>query len=173
MSEDGRFEHSAEFRKDILLVHTLTVPTYNDILFGMKAISASQLLDRYPDYKYIFTGDNHTAFIHEEDGRYVVNPGCLNIQTADKMDTIPCVYYVDTVKEKIKRIDLTSFHEYISNGHLIAQHTRDERISSFVETIKKGEKVNLNFDDNLDNAFAPTSPDVMAIYDELKQEVCI
>lgn len=172
-SEDGRFEQVAKLPEpmgSILMAHTLTVKSSSDIMFGMKAISAQKLLDKYPDYRYIVTGDNHTAFIYEDDNRYVINPGCLNIQSASHKDYEPCVYLLDTDKDTIKQIKLTPYHDCVTDDHLKEKRERDDRIAAFVETVKKGGKVKLSFDENLEEAVTGQDDDVLAIYEELKGE---
>jgi DNA repair exonuclease SbcCD nuclease subunit len=170
-SEDGRFEHITEFTKGIAMCHTLTVKTDKDIMFGMKAISAQKLLDKYPEYKYILTGDNHTAFTYEKNGRYVINPGSLNIQTADHKDYEPCVYLLDTEADTVKCIKLTHFHENVSNEHIQEKKDRDTRIESFVETIKRNGEVQLDFESKLYQMAKDQDDSVMDILQEIKQEV--
>lgn len=171
MNDDGRFEHSAELTKDILLVHTLTFPSKDDIPYGAKAVSAYQLLDKYPQYKWIITGDYHHHFVVKDKDRYVINPGCTTIQTADMLDYEPGMYYIDTDKEEIEWIKLPNDISVLTDSHLKDKKERDGRIDSFIETVKKNGKMTLSFDDNLEKALMGIDPDIITIFDELKEEL--
>jgi len=175
-SEDGRFEQWVKKNgQDIAIIHTLTFKKESDIMFGMRAVSAQSLLDKFSDYTYLITGDNHTSFVYDgstdERDRYVINPGCLNIQTADHKDYDPCVYLIDTESNKRPvKIPLTPYHECVTDNHLVEKRERDDRISAFIDAANKGGKVKLNFDDNLANAIIGEDEAVITIFDELKEE---
>lgn len=171
-TEDGRFEQWAPVSDyGVVLIHTLTFKKSNDILFGMKATSAPKLIDKFDGYKYLVTGDNHTSFLYEEDGHFVINPGSLNIQSAAHADYEPCVYLLDNEKGTVERIPLQPYHKFVTDNHLVEKRERDGRIESFVETIKKNGKVKLDFESNLAYSAKDMEQDVLDILDEIKQEV--
>lgn len=174
-TKDGIFEHAAEIARgpSIYMVHTLTFKSPDDIPFGAKGYCASQLLDKYPDAKFIFTGDNHTAFVYEDDGRYVINPGSPIIQSASAIDYKPVCYYVDTEKKEIKELPMPNDPDMLTRDHLEEKHQRDDRISAFVEKVKNNGKVSLSFFDNLARTLEDTRvpEEVKMILDELRMEV--
>lgn len=192
-TENGRFEHTAKLADGIYVVHTLTFPRMEDIPYGAEATSAYQLLDKYPDAIFIFTGDYHKSFVVEDDGRYVINPGCMNVQTADMIDYTPSYYFIDTGtqidvttkadKSKHYRHDgliLTSLRNIPDDpamrtrNHLDQQKERDTRISSFVETIKHEGQIGLSFEDNLKaSVIANNLPqEIRDILAEVEEESC-
>jgi DNA repair exonuclease SbcCD nuclease subunit len=189
-TENGRFEHTAKLEDGVYVIHTLTFPSVEEIPFGAEATSAYQLLDKYPDAVFIFTGDYHTKFVVEDDGRYVINPGCMNIQAADMIDYQPCVYFVDTGSQidvttkgdkskhyrhddlEITAIPIPDDTTMLTRNHLDQQKARDSRISSFVETISHEGQIGLSFEDNLQAAIIANnlSQDIRDILTEVEEE---
>ncbi|MFW6272460.1 MAG: metallophosphoesterase family protein, partial [bacterium] len=51
---------------------------------GCSELTAEQMLDKYPQFDLIVTGDHHKPFTYEKDGRLLVNPGPLTRQKADE-----------------------------------------------------------------------------------------
>ncbi|MGV9142111.1 MAG: metallophosphoesterase family protein, partial [Promethearchaeota archaeon] len=49
---------------------------------GCSELTAEQMLDKYPQFDLIVTGDHHKPFTYEKDGRLLVNPGPLTRQKA-------------------------------------------------------------------------------------------
>jgi DNA repair exonuclease SbcCD nuclease subunit len=190
-TEKGRFEHVAKIDDDLFVIHTLTFPTVTEIPYGAEAVSAYQLLEKYPDARFIFTGDYHHNFVVEDENRYVINPGCMNVQAADMIDYSPCVYFVDTgtkidvttksdkrpvyrtSKSSIERIELPNDPTVLTRNHLDQQKARDTRISSFVESIQHDGQIGLSFEDNLEKAILVNdlSPSVVAVLEEVKEEL--
>lgn len=170
---DGIFEHSCKVASDISMVHTLTFKKEDDIPFGAKGYTASQLLEKYPDSKYICTGDNHTNFVYKEGKRYVINPGSTSVQTANAIDYCPVVYLLDDVEVEVESIKL-KYHDsaMITSDHLKEKHERDDRISAFVERVQNSGQMSLSFVDNLYRALdASQAPEgVRNIIRELEEE---
>ncbi len=113
-------------------------------------ITASDLLKENPDYNLIVTGDNHHGFIYEEDGRFVINPGCLNRQAADMKSYKPRCYIFDTEALHYDELFLLDNKlEDVTEEHIIKNEERDERITAFVESLKTNRNISLSFEDNL------------------------
>jgi hypothetical protein len=190
-TEKGRFEHVAKITEDFYVIHTLTFPSVEDIPFGAEAVSAYQLLDKYPDALYIFTGDYHTHFVVEDDGRYVINPGCMNVQSADMIDYVPSIYFVDTGKHievstmadkrpkyrvtnmEVTQLAIPDTPNVLTRNHLDQQKARDERIASFVETVMHDGQIGLSFEDNLKAAMDRNQlpQDVKDVLQEVEEEL--
>ena len=172
MSEEGRFEHSVWLTDDIVLCHTLTYPSEDDVPFFTKGISAYKLLHKYKKATWVFTGDNHHNFHVEDDGRHLVNPGAPVIQVADMMDYVPGIYIVDTERETVEWMPVPNDKGMLTDNHLQDRVDRDARISAFVtilEESRKGNHSNLSFEDNLRRACeqADVDADTKAIIEEL------
>jgi len=119
------------------------------------AITASDLLKQYPSAKWIFTGDYHHAFIYEENGRYVVNPGCVNRQSAKMKDYKPLVYIVDTDAGTIDPNYLKAdTGKMVTDAYLRVEEEREDRITAFVDSVRKSENVSLDFLGNLKSAMS-------------------
>ena len=141
-----------KIKNEFVFLHTLTFPHSDEIPpFIKDAVGANQLLKKYPA-KYICTGDNHHGFIYEDEYRYVINPGCLTIQTSDMINYQPFIVLIDTEKEMVKKIFVPSDSEYVTDEYIKENEKRDERIESFVESIATAGKLSLSFEDNLNKA---------------------
>lgn len=187
---DGRFEHSYRLNDDITLVHTLTFPTEDEVPFKLKAATADYLLDKY-DTPWIFIGDMHHNFVVERDNRFVINPGCMTIQTADMLDYIPGVYYIDTGVKVDVTTQKDAVPQYrisdptivfapvlndptmVTRNHLEKNKMIDERLSAFVETINTGKELHLSFKDNLNLALQQitTTDEMRTLLHELEEGI--
>jgi len=110
---------------------------------------AQKLLNDYPQYDVILTGDNHTPFVEEYHGRLLVNPGSLTRQDAGQKDYRPRVYlyYADT--NTVQPVYLPIDPNAVSDEHLRKQEKRDERIEKFVASLDEDWEAGIVFDDNL------------------------
>lgn len=187
MKVDNRFEHFCALNDNIGIVHTLCFKKETDIPFGANATYAQALLDKYDECKVLFTGDNHRKFAYEKDERYVLNPGAPIIQRASDIDYVPCVYsmsleFVDMstladkkpvyrlVEAKVDSHEIAYDSKMVTANHLEDKIKRDSRIDAFIETVKKGGKFTLSFEDNLREALGQENLEVKEIVNELYQE---
>ena len=136
---------------DILFMHRYVVESSSDIISGMDAIAAHDLLALYPDYKIIVAGDNHSGFIYEEKGRKVLVPGAMTRQTADAIDKLPKMYYIDSALN-ITPILLPDVGNMVSREHLDKLNEKEERITAFVEALKERKEITLDFEENVEAA---------------------
>lgn len=141
------FEMKDENR-DKVFIHKLT---YKDKVppFIKNGITAQELLDIYPNAKWIFTGDNHKRFIYENKGRYVINPGCIMRQTVNEIDYDPSMYLIDFEIEDIKKINIPDSEQMVTDEYIVNSKERDDRIGAFVELIKDKKGLSLSFKDVL------------------------
>lgn len=172
-TNQGVFEHavSLPFAKDIEMIHTLVFPSEDEIPYGAKAHDPDYIFERYKG-KYLITGDYHKSFIVEKNGRYLINPGCINIQSADMLDYDPVIYYIDTDAEVIEKIPIPEDKSVLTDNHISEKKERDNRITSFIETVRKHGKLSLSFMDNLRKAMElnQIEPDVIDIIEEIAKE---
>ena len=147
-SENGRFEHAVNIKErtgdDITLVHTLTFKNEEDMPFGVKAITAKELSNKYRT-EYIFTGDHHHKFIANTVVSTVINPGCSMIMSADMLDYKPSVYYLDTYTDTLEEILLPNRTEYITRSHLEEKMQRLNRYAALIEAIPHNGRAGMSF----------------------------
>ncbi len=156
---------------DVLFLHTLTFPDEKSKPKMADGITAEELLNRYPKPKWIFTGDYHKHFHFEKDGRHVINPGCILRQAADFIDYKPVVYFVDTEEEIVKPIFLTDDEEMVTDEYIKKEKERNDRIESFVSTIKGQKNVTLDFTENLESKMDNISKEIKDILLEILEEL--
>jgi len=153
-------------------MHKLVFETEADRPIKECGVTAQELLDQYPNQKWIFTGDMHHAFHYENNGRHVVNPGCTTIQVSDMMDYQPKFAVVDTDNETVSWVNIPQNPETFQFSYNVAKKEHEERMSSFVEKIASGRKgVTLSFWDNLDIAASRVSDRVQNVLTRIKTEV--
>lgn len=188
---DGRFEHSSVINDDITVVHTLTFPNEDAIPFAANAVTADYLFDTY-DTPFIFTGDMHHAFVVEKKDRWVVNPGCMTVQSAGELDYEPRMILVDTgiktdvtvqsdlkpvhrcSKVSVKEIPFPNALDMLTREHITAAKERDARIAAAIEILQNSSNsCALSFMDELIRLLAEKDRPAMVdiILNELKQEV--
>ena len=161
--------------ESILFLHQLVFPSEKSKPPNVDAIIASELLKQYPIYKWIFVGDYHSSYHYEENGRHVVNPGCLIRQRADLADYQPEVAYVDTDKGIVEWIEIEDKASLVTDEYLRKEEERNDRIEAFVESLEKSSQISLSFIDNLNERIAENwgeiEEEAINIIDEIKEEV--
>lgn len=111
-----------------------------------KGLTASELLDQFPDAKWIFTGDYHHAYHFEQGGRHVVNPGCTIIHAADMIGQVAKCALVDIDAGSVEWIEIPDDPANLSDGHLRTEEERVSRIEAFLEKVQgQGEAKILDF----------------------------
>lgn len=165
---------------DVICTHQLTFPNEKARPMPGCGVLAQDLLDRWENAELIFTGDYHHGYIYKEDwdtlpGRYVVTPGCINIQKADELDYEPFVVVWDT-KSNIDdynfcKVYLDPQREFCTRDHIEAREQKEAQLAEVVETIKGGTEITLDFDSNLAAAVAKCDEKIVAEYGLVRQEV--
>lgn len=132
----------------ILVWHHLTYVTkpFPEAKGGM----AEGILRKYPQFDLIVTGDNHTSFTIEYEGRRLVNPGNLTRQTADQIDYKPRVALWYAEDNSIEWVYLPIQEGAISREHIDVKEKRDERIQAFISRLDKQWKVGISFEQNIE-----------------------
>ncbi|MFX0132403.1 MAG: metallophosphoesterase [Candidatus Hodarchaeota archaeon] len=135
-----------------------------------EGLSSNELFELLPNYKYIFTGDNHHRFIVKKKGRFIINPGCITRQAADFKNYIPSVYILNTKTDKIEKFDLPDIEDVVTDNYIIAQTERDERLSSFVQLISEKKGISLDYRKNIIEKFKFIDKDTQQIIEEILDE---
>ena len=132
-----------------------------------KGLTASELLDQFPNADWIFTGDHHSAWHHEEQGRHVVNPGCTIIHNSGMIgETAKCAL-VDIDAGTVDWIEIPDDPANLSDSHLRTEEERVSRVTAFLEKVQgQGSAKILDFKGNLElkmQQLDPKSPVYKAI----------
>lgn len=139
-------------QRKILTWHHLT---YMQKPFPGASVGMVQMiLQKYPQYDLILTGDNHQSFTTTFEGRVLVNPGSLMRMDADQINFKPSVYlwYADT--NTVQRVFIPIKEGVISREHIIVKEERDARIDAFVTRLDGDWEVSMSLDDNFKHFFS-------------------
>ena len=112
--------------------------------------NAPSILQRFPEYQLVLTGDNHEAFTYKnEKGQLLVNPGSMMRTTADQYNFKPRVYLWDMKENEVEPFYLPIKKEAVSREHIINKKNHDHRIDSFVRRLNEKVEVGFNFEKNM------------------------
>ncbi|NIU01104.1 MAG: hypothetical protein GWN01_09315 [Nitrosopumilaceae archaeon] len=117
------------------------------------AIPASKILDDYPEYDLIVTGDLHQCIVYEKDERLLVNAGSLMRMTVDQVNDSPCVFLWYAKTNTVKKIALPIVRNVVSREHLNRREEKENRYHAFIEGLRNDERPELSFRHNLDAHF--------------------
>ena len=148
----SNFDEQDYKNANFVFKHTLVFPDEKSIPPNCKGMIAKEMLDEFPNSKWIFSGDYHHNFHYLENGRYVVNPGCLLRQASDMKDYVCGVYYVDTDRESCEFIELGDDEDLVDDSYILNEDERNERIDLFVDKLKTTKITTLDFVENVKNA---------------------
>ncbi len=148
----GNFDEKDNDDASIVFKHVLCFPDAKSIPQNVDAMTAKELLDEFPNARWIFIGDYHHNFHYEKNGRHVINPGCILRQASDFKDYQCGVYYVDTDKNEIEFIPIIDKERFIDDSYILKQEEREQRIESFVDKLKDTKNISLDFIDNVHKA---------------------
>lgn len=128
---------SDSFGIKLLVMHKFVWDGKNWPWPSCNQMTAEQVLDQYPDYNLIVTGDYHKGFTFKRDGQLLVNPGCFSIQAADYKDYRPRVYLWNAENNEVEPYYMTeNFHD-ITTEYIDHKKARDEKLEQLVEGVKK------------------------------------
>lgn len=172
---------------EVICTHQLTFPNEKARPMPGCGVLAQDLLNTWNRAEIIFTGDYHHGYIYKETettpfmvaatGRYVVTPGCINIQKADELDYEPSVVIWDTDEvigtsnQPFEIVYLDPQREFCTRDHIEAREQKEAQLAEVVETIKGGTEITLDFDSNLSAAVAKCDEKIVAEYGLVRQEV--
>jgi len=136
---------------NVFMTHASVYPTSNIPFFMPDALSAEEMLNRFPDCEVVITGDIHESFYFQKDGRTLINGGGIIRLEADKKYTVPTVYlYEDGV---VTPFPAPIVIDNVVQEYLIEEKARDTRISAFVEKLSTSAEIGLSFKDNVELGF--------------------
>lgn len=135
----------------IVFKHILTIPEEDKPDF-VNCETPETLLEKFPNAKWVFTGDYHKNFHYEKKGRHVINSGCLLRQASDFKNYQCGVYYVDTDENIVEFIPIIDNEELIDDSYITKENEREKRIDDFVDKLKNTQSVSFDFMDNVEKA---------------------
>jgi len=144
----SNFDKEDNENAEIVFKHVLTIPEDDKPNF-VDCETPESLLKKFPDAKWIFTGDYHHNFHYEKNGRHVVNSGCLLRQVADMKDYQCGVYYIDTDENIVEFIPIIDNEQLIDDSYIEKENEREKRIDDFVNKLKNTQSVSFDFVDNV------------------------
>lgn len=145
----SNFDEADNNEAEIVFKHILTMPEKNPMI---ESETPESLVEKFPNAKWIFTGDYHKSFSVKIGKCHVINPGCLIREKSDFKNYQCGVYLIDTEKEKIEFIPIIDDEEMVDDSYILIQNEREERIDNFVSKLKESKSLTLNFLENVENA---------------------
>jgi hypothetical protein len=131
-------------------LHRLVFPDTASLPPNVNATVAPELLHEFPDDQWVFVGDYHHKFHYQWNGRHVVNPGCLNVQSADMIGYKPSMYLVDTDTGVLEELFITDDSSLLTDAYIQQETAREDRIQQFVSGIKTTGEFSLDFEKNVE-----------------------
>ena len=157
----------------VAISHQLVFPNEKARPMGCKELGRipEEVLEQFTHADFVCVGDYHHKFFYVSDsGRCVLNPGCLIRQVADMKDYTCSIAVVDTDSRTVEWIDVPDQYELVTDEYLREEENKEESISAFVEAIRGGKAVNLDFRANLDTRLLEAPADVRACIQHLTQK---
>jgi len=111
--------------------------------------TANEMLDEYPDFDVIVTGDYHKGFTYKKGGRLLVNPGCLTRQVADYKDYQPRVYLWYAESNIVEPVYLPIEGRVVSREHIETVEKHNERMTAFIERLNDEWETSVSFEENM------------------------
>lgn len=145
----SNFDEEDDKNAEIVFKHILVFPDMKSIPPMCDGLIAKDLLEEFPNAKWIFTGDYHKNFHYEKNGRHVVNPGCLLRQVSDMKDYQPGVYYVDTESGEVEFIEIEDNEDFIDDSYIIKEQEKEKRIEAFASKLNETENISLDYLENV------------------------
>jgi exonuclease SbcD len=149
---EGKLDTEVNFASDpILVIHHCITPEEPPFFLKDSAMSAQELFDSCPEFRFIVSGDYHVPFVAELDGRYIINCGCISRSNKDQVNFEPRVYLLDSDSREINPIYIpirpweevfsipkesaldTQFSENITN---ILKLTESDEKPDFITTVR-------------------------------------
>ena len=116
---------------------------------GCEADTGNKLLNKYPGFDLILTGDNHQSFTAKKDGRVLVNAGNITRQSAAQIDFKPCVYLWYAKTNTVEPVYIPVEEGVVSREHIEKVTQRDERLDAFISKLDDNWDIGISFEENL------------------------
>lgn len=139
-------------RRNVLLYHGLTYVGPAPYPGAEKeGLSASRLLERFPEFDLIVSGHYHSGFCccTKDQKRMLANPGGIARMTADEIDRQPYVYLWDAERNVVTPVAVPIEQGVITREHIERQEERSDRMDAFISRMSQSVEIQLSFRENL------------------------
>lgn len=111
--------------------------------------TAKSIIRQMPGFQLIVSGDNHQTFVERVGNTLLVNPGSMMRTTAAQVNHRPCIFlwYADT--NEVTQVFLPTNEGVISREHIDVKKEKNERLESYVASLKSNTEISLSFEDNV------------------------
>jgi len=120
--------------ESILVIHHCITPEKPPFFLEDSAMSAQEILDSCPEFKYIVSGDYHVPFISNDNDRYLINCGSIGRSNKDQMQHQPMIYLLELDKGKITPIKIPVKHPD-EIFHIPKELSLDSQFSDHIQEI--------------------------------------
>lgn len=140
--------HNKNYRKgtSIAIYHGMVLDEENA---HVKGLMGRDILNEFPEYDIILTGDNHKQFVIADDSRVLINPGSLKRDNADQVDHVPFVFTYDSETNKVDKFSVPIENDILDREHIEIKEQRDERLEKLSERFQEAKDITLDFYDNV------------------------
>jgi hypothetical protein len=146
----GEVGWKGNYDPSILFIHRLAfASTAEKPPFSTEAITSRELLELYPKPRILVTGDNHTKFITQMDGRTHINCGCTTKRTIDFQDKELAIYRINSTTFSVQVIPIPDDSVLVRDAHTEAQKESENKFKELVEMLKDTGTMTLDYVGNL------------------------
>lgn len=142
----------SEGGKEVVFLHEPIFAAEKDCPPNMKAKTADQVFDEYPDAKWILCGDIHRGYHVKKQGRHLIMAGALNRQASNFKDYEPKIWFIDTDANTVEEILVPDDVSMVTDQHIQIKDEREDRITAFVSLIRESKSVSLDYEVNVRQA---------------------
>ncbi len=139
---DNIHKPSNIFPIQIAMIHQMVIKD-KPLWAGQIASKGKELLQKFPEYSLILSGDNHQFFIVKHKGRLLVNPGSMMIMSQDQIDHKPRVYKWFAELNEVEII-------YLPMSENIVVQKKDNDMEAFVSHVTNNFEIGLSFEKNME-----------------------
>lgn len=93
-------------KETILVIHHSITPEEPPFFLENSAMSAKDIMEKCPEFKFIVSGDYHVPHITKGKNQIVFNCGCIGRSDKNQIDFEPVIYVLDTADGKHKKIKI-------------------------------------------------------------------
>jgi exonuclease SbcD len=134
---------------NILVLHKMVIQT--KLWYAQEEYVSAKALLRHHRYDLIVSGDNHTSFVEEFKGRFLVNCGSLMRSTLAQVEHKPMMAIYDTDKRTIKTIDIPirPIEEVMNLKEAEKNDKVNKELQSFITQLQSDKSLSMDFMDNV------------------------
>jgi len=141
---------SIKDRPQVAITHQMVVEN-KELWPGQTTSIGHSLLKQFPEFNLILSGDNHTPFVSEFEGRVLVNPGSLMRNTAEQENHKPRVYLWYAENNSVECVYLPICQDVITRKHIDISKSRSSKFDALITRVKEDVEIKLSYENNMRN----------------------